>query len=138
MKLRTSINIFLGLLFAVILFHLSIIAKVIPYNIAWGGRLQNDSEMYVFEAISIFINLFLALVLLMKGGYVKFRFRSKAINVILYIFLALFALNTVGNLFARTNFEKFFAVVTLAFAILIWIILKAKNTSMKESIIQPD
>jgi hypothetical protein len=44
---------FFGLLVILILFHLSIIAKIIPYNITWGGRLTNDTEMYVFETISI-------------------------------------------------------------------------------------
>ena len=126
-KCKISIKILLGLLIAVILFHISVIAKAIPYDIAWGGRLQNDSEMYVFEAISILINLFLGLVLLMKGDYIKFRLKKKTIDLILWIFLALFVLNTVGNLFAKTNFEKSFAVLTFVFAILIWTILKTKN-----------
>lgn len=127
MKYKASINILLGLLVAVILFHIAVIAKVIPYNIAWGGRLQNDREMYVFEAISILINLFLGLVLLMKVSYIKFRFKNKAINIILWIFLALFVLNTVGNLFAKTNFEKSFAVLTFVFAVLILMILKPRQ-----------
>jgi membrane protease YdiL (CAAX protease family) len=129
MKYKISINILLGLLIAVILFHISVIAKAVPYNIAWGGRLQNDSEMYVFEAISILINLILGLVLLMKGGYIKFRLKKKTIDIILWTFLALFILNTVGNLFAKTNFEKSFAVLTFVFALLIWTILKTKNVS---------
>ncbi len=127
MKYQTSIKILLALLIAVILFHISVIAKVVPYDIAWGGRLQNDSEMYVFESISILIILFLGLVLLMKGDYVKFRFKNKTINIILWIFLAIFLLNTIGNIFAKTNFEKSFAVLTFVFAILIWTILKNKN-----------
>lgn len=129
MKHKTSITILLGLLSTVILFHISVLAKVIPYDVAWGGRLENDSEMYVFEAISILINLFLGLVLLMKGDYIKFQFNKKTIDITLWIFLTLFLLNTVGNLFAKTNFEKSFAVLTLAFAILIWTILKTKNTT---------
>ncbi len=127
MNYKTSINILLGLLIAVTLFHIAIIVKIIPYNIAWGGRLQNDSEMYVFEAISIGVNLFLGLILLMKGDYIRFRFNKKTINLILWGFLALFVLNTFGNLFAKTNFEKSFAVLTGVFAILIWTILKTKH-----------
>ena len=128
MKFKTSIHILLGLLVMVILFHIAVIVKAIPYNIAWGGRLENDQEMYVFEAISILINLFLGFVLLMKASYIKFRFKKKAINIILWIFLVLFVLNTVGNLFAKTNFEQSFAVLTFVFAILIWIILKSEYT----------
>jgi membrane protease YdiL (CAAX protease family) len=124
---KVSINIFLGLVIAVILFHIAVIAKAIPYNIAWGGRLQDDPQMYVFEALSILINLFLGLVLLMKGDYIKFGFKRRTIDIILWIFLGIFILNTVGNLFAKTNFEKLFAVLTLVFAILIWNILKTKQ-----------
>lgn len=117
----------LGLLFVVIIFHLCIITKIIPYEITWGGRLQNDSEMYIFEAISISINLFLVFVLLMKGEYIKFYFKQRFVNMILWIFLILFILNTIGNSLAKTNFEKSFAVLTLIFSILIWIILKKET-----------
>ncbi len=127
MKYKSSIKILLTLLFAVVLFHISVIVKVVPYDIAWGGRLKNDSEMYIFEAVSILIILFLGFVLLIKGDYVKFRIRNKSINIILWIFFALFLLNTIGNIFAKTNLEKSFAVLTFVFAILIWSILKGKH-----------
>ncbi len=131
MNHKTSIQILLTLLIAIIFFHVSVIVKLVPYNIAWGGRLQNDSQMYVFEALSILINLFLGMILLMKGNYLKFQFKNKTINIILWIFLALFLLNTVGNIFAKTNFEKSFAILTFILAILIWKILNAKNVSTK-------
>lgn len=81
--LNNSIKIFLGLLFAVILFHLCIITKIIPYDITWGGRLTNDTEMYVFETNSILINVFLSWVISMKGNLVKYKFSNKAVNIIL-------------------------------------------------------
>ena len=127
---KTLIQILLTLLIAIIFFHVSVIVKLVPYNIAWGGRLQNDSQMYVFEALSILINLFLGMILLMKGNYLKFQFKNKTINIILWIFLALFLLNTVGNIFAKTNFEKSFAILTFILAILIWKILNAKFSAM--------
>jgi FtsH-binding integral membrane protein len=129
LRANTSINILLTLLAAVIFFHLAVLAKVIPYNIAWGGRLHNDHEMYVFEFLSILINVFLALVLLMKGDFIKLRFKQKTTETILWIFFILFLLNTVGNLFATRYIEKAFAVLTLVFAILIFTILKSKNKS---------
>src|SRR5690606_19467199 len=125
--IRTYINILLGLLIIVILFHVGILAKKIPYHIAWGGQIQNDTEMYIFETISILINLFLGLNLLMKGNYIRFRFPERRINVVLWIFFGIFSLNTLGNLFAKTYFEKSFAVLTLFFAVLIWIIIRQSN-----------
>ena len=130
--LNNSIKIFLGLLTAVILFHICIIAKVIPYDIAWGGRLTNDTEMYVFETISIFINVFLSWILLMEGNFIKFKFSSKTIHIILWVFFGLFVLNTIGNIFAKTNFEKFFAVLTGLSAILIWNIKQQEKTKNRQ------
>lgn len=102
MPKNVAIKIFLGLQFAIILFHLCIITKMIPYNITWGGRLTNDTEMYVFETISILVNVFLSWILLMKGDFVAYKFPNQVVNVILWVFFALFMLNTVGNIFAKT------------------------------------
>ena len=48
---------------------------------------------------------------------------GKTIRVILWGFLILFLLNTLGNLFAKSIFEKSLAVLTLIFAILLGMIL---------------
>lgn len=58
---------------ATILLHLSFIFKLIPYDIAWGGRLQSDQEMYVFEAFSIGVIVFLLITLLQKSGRIKWN-----------------------------------------------------------------
>lgn len=112
---------------ATVLFHLCIIAKVIPYDISWGGRLKNDTEMYVFETIAVLLNLVLGWILLIKGGFIRAVVSLKVVNSILWVFLILFVLNTIGNIFARTNFEKLFALLTLALAILLGIVLRKKT-----------
>lgn len=127
MSSRTAIKIILSIVVAVIIFHLCILFKIIPYEIAWGGRLKNDSEMYVFEVISIAINLFLCLILLIKGEYIKEIISLKIVTIILWLFLVLFGLNTIGNLFAETSIEKSLSLLTLALSILIWVVLKTKD-----------
>ncbi len=124
MNKQLAIKIMLGLLGGIIIFHLLIILKFIPYGIAWGGRLTNDSEMYVFETVSVLINLMLCYILLIKGDYVKGLISSKVVDIILWVFIVLFGLNTIGNLFTETLFEKFFSILTLLFTILIWMIVK--------------
>ncbi len=126
---NNAIKIFLGLLILIVLFHLCIITKIIPYDITWGGRLTNDIEMYIFETISILINVFLSWVLLMKGNFVKYKFSNQLVNVILWIFFVIFILNTIGNIFAKTFFEKYFSILTGISAILIWNIIKQKKTT---------
>lgn len=123
MDKRIAIKIMLWLVVAITIFHMAILFKVIPYEITWGGRLKSDSEMYVFESISLAINFFLGFVLLIKGEYVKQILPLKIVNIVLWAFLVLFILNTIGNIVAKTNFEKYFAIITLSFSILIWIIL---------------
>ena len=129
MNQRNSIVIMLGLQVAVMLFHVAILVGIIPYEITWGGRLKNDNEMYVFETLSLVINLFLSSILLIKGGYIKQLIPIKAVNIILWFFLVLFALNTVGNILAKTNFEKGFAVLTFLSCVFIWVILKGKGSN---------
>ncbi len=123
---KHAIKIILIILMAVYVFHICILLKYIPYNIAWGGRLKNDNEMYVFESLSILINLMLMLVLLMKTNKMKRLLSERNINIILWFFFALFILNTIGNLLAETNFEKGFAVLTAVMAGLIFLVLRKK------------
>ncbi|GAA4886834.1 hypothetical protein GCM10023311_07950 [Flaviramulus aquimarinus] len=134
MEKITAINLMLYLLVVVILFHLCIMLKIVPYEISWGGRLKNDTEMYVFETISIIINLLLFSILLIKGKYLGRFISMKIVNAALWVFLVVFGLNTIGNILAKTYFEKFFALLTLFFSILIWIILR-KDKKRKHNIV---
>jgi len=64
-KTLTYINILIGISVLATIFHLLILVRVIPYEITWGGRLKTVEEMYVFETISILINSFFILDLLL-------------------------------------------------------------------------
>lgn len=124
MNPKLTIKILIWLIAAVTLFHLTILIKIIPYEITWGGKLKNDVEMYFFESISILINLFLSYVLLIKGKFVSKLISTKVVNIILWIFLFIFGLNTLGNIFAETLFEKSLSLLTLVFTLLLWNLLK--------------
>ena len=124
MNPKLTIKVLLWLIAAVSLFHLTILIKIIPYEITWGGKLKNDAEMYLFESISILINLFLGFVLLIKGEYVLRLIPLRVVNVILWIFLFIFGLNTLGNILAATLFEKSLSLLTLVFTFLLWNVLK--------------
>lgn len=109
----------------VVIFHLAVVTQIIPYSIVWAGKLNTVDEMYAFEAVTISINIFLVTVLLLKGNFVRHRISEQIINAALWLFFALFVLNTIGNLMAETKFEKLvFTPLTLLSAILIWIILR--------------
>ncbi|WKK80719.2 hypothetical protein [Marivirga arenosa] len=124
MKTKQSIKLLLAIQLLVTLFHLTIILKIIPYENVWGGRLENDDQMYVFEILSVIVNLYLILIVSQKGNLLKKVFSEKVVKISLWAFMILFGLNTIGNLLAQTTFEKFFAIITLVSSILLWNILK--------------
>lgn len=117
---QTYGKILIGISLLVMVFHLLIVVKVIPYSITWGGRLQTDSEMYVFEAASIVINLFFVYLVSQRVGLLSAVFGIKVVTVLLWIFFGLFVLNTLGNILAATPIERWFTLLTLANAFLIW------------------
>jgi len=103
----------------IILFHFLVLFQIIPFDIVWAGKLKSVEEMLVFESISIAINVLLMSMLLIKGELLKLNISKKLVNVILWIFVIVFALNTIGNLFSKTSLETFVATpLTLISAIL--------------------
>ncbi len=121
---QNASRLLMGLLSLVVLFHILILVQIIPFHIAWGGRLETEQEMYVFESVSIALNVFLIWIIWLKSKNVE----RKIVDIILWIFFVLFSLNTIGNLFAHATIEKFFSIITLVFALLILrIILVARR-----------
>jgi len=132
-KKEIAIKLMLSMLILIIAFHALILTQIIPYTIVWAGKLKTINEMYVFEIISISINLVLILILFLKGRSIQNNSSNKLINGVLWVFIILFAFNTIGNLMAETLFEKIvFTPLTLLFTILLWIIVK-KDKSDKNN-----
>ncbi|TNE72856.1 hypothetical protein EP331_06205 [bacterium] len=107
-------------LILIMVFHGSILFGLIPFEYTWGGRLKSIEEMYVFESVSIAVNLYLGLILLIRGAYAKPIISLKFVKVSLWIFAGLFLLNTFGNVLAETWQEQLFAGVTLWMSFLTW------------------
>jgi hypothetical protein len=103
-KIKRVAGQILVLLFSgILVFHLFVVFQIIPYDIAWGGRLQSLQQMYVFEAISILLNSFFLWTVAMYCGFVKRILPLTALKVVLWIMIALFSLNTLGNLNALNS-----------------------------------
>ena len=116
---RVAVQIIVALNIAVILFHILVMLQVIPMDVIWGGRLESEPEMYVFESASIIINGLLIAIVLAKKKSVQFAKRHAAINACLWVFVVLFLLNTLGNIVAETTVETLVATpLTLLLAIL--------------------
>ncbi|MGF6846885.1 hypothetical protein QFZ51_002120 [Chitinophaga sp. W3I9] len=89
-----------------ILFHLLIVAKVLPYSLVWGGRLRSPMEMYRLEAISVLVNVFFLLVVLGKRKLLKLPANGKVLSLVLWLMCLLFFVNTLGNLISINKWEQ--------------------------------
>lgn len=118
-NVKIAANAMIMLNLCLVIFHILIIARIIPYNIVWGGRLENVSQMYVFEAASLTINLAITAVIGVKIGYIKPYISEKVLKIILWGLVILFSLNTVGNIVSINSLEAImFTPITIIAAIL--------------------
>ena len=125
---KIALKLLIGLLSIILIFHLFVLFEIISYKIVWAGKLKSKEEMYVFEAVSILINFFLIIVLYIKYRNIKKSETNRIINMIIWVFVFLFALNTLGNLFAENLIEQILGtLLTFISATLCWIIVKKKN-----------
>ena len=101
-----------------IVFHLLVLAHVIPSNIVWGGRVKDNSELMRLEFVSLGLNAFFLLIALSLNGNIKAPVKPSIIRILLWLMGALFVLNTIGNLFAKSNIETMiFTPVTFLLSI---------------------
>lgn len=107
-----------AILSLVVIFHLLVIFRVIPFEIVWGGRLKDSSQMLLFETVSVTINLIMLVTVAIYSGFLKVKINRAVLKTILWIMVALFFLNTVGNLFSNNEIEKIvFTPLTLFLSI---------------------
>lgn len=119
------INILLVVFGLVLVFHFLVLMGIVPYEYVWGGRLNTLKNMYAFEGVSILLNVLVMLVLFKKRNSLITGTSNKVIETLLWILCFLFTLNTIGNLFAETNFEKWvFTPVTAILAYVFFILAK--------------
>jgi hypothetical protein len=120
-SIKISANIIISILLCTFIFHVFVLTGVIPYDIVWGGRLENISQMYVFEFISLAINSIIMIVVCIKVGYVKTYINLKFINIILWFLVVVFLLNTVGNIVSFSILESIiFTPLTFISALLFY------------------
>ena len=124
------------ILVIVLLFHFLVLSQIINFKNSWGGRLSGENQMYLFETISLCLNALLLFSILQKANYIKQYFSTKVIETILWIFVFIFSLNTVGNLFASNLFEKILGTIFTSAAAYLCTIIVRKNKKCSTSVKQ--
>jgi hypothetical protein len=128
-NLKIAINGLLIILACFIVFHILILTGAVPYEMVWGGRLQQHSDMLLFETISIVLNLLMILVIAIHSKMLKWHVHTLIMKTALWLMVVLFLLNTVGNLLSKNEWEKL--VFTPLTAILFIFSLILARGSMK-------
>ncbi len=115
---RTAIFLMISILSLIIVFHLLVLTGIIPFQIVWGGRLTDHSQMVRFESVSIIINLTMLGIVVVRAGILKVRIKPLILTIALWLMFGLFLMNTVGNVFAINPLEKWiFTPMTLLLAL---------------------
>jgi hypothetical protein len=117
-----------SILALVILFHLFVLLRIVPYEIVWGGRINTTSELLFFESASLLLNGLMLVVVAVKAGWLKLRIPPVVIQIALWAMCGLFLLNTLGNLLSTNAFEKtVFTPLTLVLSLLCFILATRKR-----------
>ena len=116
---KMAINALILLLSLVIVFHIMVISGAIPFEIVWGGRLTDSSELPVYESISIGLNLLMLFMVLSKAGYSRISMKENTYRIFFGLMCLLFLVNTIGNIFSKNDLERMiFTPFTLILTIL--------------------
>ena len=111
-----SLLIIFGLLF---IFHCLVLFGLIPYDIVWAGKIKNHNELVKMESISLLVLIVFSTVVVLKMRYLKYTVKPIIINVGMWVLVAFFALNTLGNLTAINPIEKYgFGLLTAVITLL--------------------
>lgn len=132
MNAKAALRLTVAIVCTALVFHVLVLCKIVPYQMAWGGRITHDSDMVVFETISLAINGFLLFLLARRGRWLRAPFSDRLVKILLWMYVGIFTLNTVGNLFAKTAIERWLSVLTLLLAVLIGWLLRTPDLGTKE------
>ncbi len=127
---KFAIGGLITLLTMLVVVHVLILLRVIPYEMVWGGRLQDVSEMRRFEAVSIVVTLLMLVVVAVRGRFLNIKINPMILHAALWAMFGLFLLNTLGNLLSNHFFEKWvFAPTT---SILSLFCLRLASTKIRD------
>ena len=104
-----------------IVFHLLVISGVIPYDIVWAGKIQSRTELLRMETVSLILLGLSTAIVALKTGLININIPQLVIDVGMWVLLALFVLNTIGNFLAESPIEKYgFSILTIIISYLIF------------------
>ena len=114
-------NILITLLLLLIIIHILIMLRVIPYDFVWGGQIKDEASLVKFEVFALVTSFLFLAIILLKINHLKFMKFRKIINIAVWIMFVYFLLNTVLNFASGVSLEKLiFTPVTIIMSLLIF------------------
>ncbi len=115
-------NILLGIYGLLILFHLLVLARVVPSGVVWGGQLgESPTNLVTQETIAVVVTAFFMVIVASKLDYIKAGKFSKVIQVLLWVIFVYSLLNIVGNIASSSSAEKWiFIPISIVVAFLVF------------------
>jgi hypothetical protein len=112
-------NILLVCMGLLVIAHLLILFRIIPYDMVWGGQIKDASSLLVFEVVALVVTLLFAMIIAMKVGYIKAGKLGIVANIGMWVIFIYFVLNTLGNIASSVSIENLvFAPFTIILALL--------------------
>lgn len=100
-----------------VLFHLLVIVGIVPDAIVWGGRVKDRQKLVAMEVVSLSTILLTGAVGFVRALQLAQGEVFLLTTILSWLFFAVFVLNTIGNLLAKTAVERVaFTPVTLILA----------------------
>jgi hypothetical protein len=104
-SIRWASNIIITIITMALFMHVLILLKILPHTFVWGGQIKRESDLMIFESISIFVQILFILVITIKAEYAfKGKFK-RIVNVGTWVMFGLMVLNTLGNLASDSRLE---------------------------------
>ena len=112
-------NVLLVLFALLFLFHILVIAGVVPSNVVWGGRGDASAgSLTSLELLALLVTVLFAIIIAAKMGYIRSGRFQRASRVGMWIIFAYLVLNTIGNFASNSTFEMaVFGPVTVVMAL---------------------
>ncbi len=120
-------KVLMGLLALLIVMHVLLLARVIPYEVVWGGNIKDESQLNVFETTALIITAIFLIVVAIKLGYIEAPRLKRAADLGMWIVFAYFAMNIIGNLTSEVSWERLIFIPLSAVVALLSLRVAAQN-----------
>jgi hypothetical protein len=121
-RATTAANILLGIYGLLGIFHLLVLARVVPSDIVWGGRMGNaPADPITLETIALAVTALFGVITAAKVDYIKVGNLKQAVGILVWLVFVYSLLNIAGNLASGSPVEKaVFTPVSVAVAVLLF------------------